>query len=282
MRSAAAAAIVLLAPGAALAQHAGHAQPQAQPPPPRYETPPPPEAGAGPPRAADAIWGEEAMRASRAELFRHAGGQRFLWFMGDRLEYRARAGEDGYLWDLQGFYGGDIHKFFFKSEGEGGLGESIEQAELQVLYSRAITRFFDVQAGLRGDFAEPERVNVVLGLQGLAPYWFELDSALFVSHRGEVTARIEAELDQRITQRLVLQPRVELNLAAQNSVERQVGAGLDSAELGLRLRYHVRREFAPYVGVEQEWRAGRSARFARGAGDDPSVTQFVAGVRFWF
>lgn len=281
MRSAAAAALVLLAPGAAFAQHAGHAQP-AQSPPPRFETPPPPEAGQGPPRAADAIWGEEAMRASRADLFQHAGGQRFLWFMGDRLEYRVRSGQDGYLWDLQGFYGGDSHKFFFKSEGEGGVGETIEQAELQILYSRAITRFFDVQAGLRGDFAEPERVNAVIGLQGLAPYLFELDSALFISNRGEVTARIEAELDQRISQRLVLQPRVELNLAAQTSVEQRVGAGLDSAELGLRLRYHLRRELAPYVGVEQEWRAGRSASFARANGEDPSVTQFVAGVRFWF
>ncbi|MBY0447608.1 MAG: copper resistance protein B, partial [Hyphomonadaceae bacterium] len=152
MRSAAAAVLALLAPGAAFAQHAGHGQPQA---PPRFETPAPPQAGEGPPRAAIAIWGEEAMRASRAELFRHAGGQRYLWLMGDRLEYRVRAGEDGYLWDVQGFYGGDIHKLFFKSEGEGGFGEPIEQAELQVLYSRAITRFFDVQAGLRGDFAEP-------------------------------------------------------------------------------------------------------------------------------
>ncbi|MBY0448253.1 MAG: copper resistance protein B, partial [Hyphomonadaceae bacterium] len=127
-----------------------------------------------------------------------------------------------------------------------------------------------------------ERVNFVVGLQGLAPYWFELDSAVFISQAGEVSARIEAELDQRITQRLVVQPRVELNLAAQNSARRQVGAGLDSAELGLRLRYHLRRELAPYIGVEQEWRTGRSARFAREAGEDPSVTQLVAGIRFWF
>lgn len=280
MKPAIAAAMLLLAPGVAFAQQAAPEQP-AQPPP-RFETPPPPEAGQGPPRAADSIWGADAMRAARAELFRHAGGQRFFWFMGDRLEYRARAGEDGYLWDVQGFFGGDIHKFFIKSEGEGGVGEPIEQAELQLLYSRAVTRFFDVQAGLRGDFAEPERVNVVLGLQGLAPYLFELDSALFVSHRGEVTARIEAELDQRITQRLVLQPRLELNLAAQDSLERRVGAGLDRAELGLRLRYHVLQEFAPYIGVEQEWRLGGSARLAREAGEDPSLTQFVAGVRFWF
>lgn len=276
MKAPAAVVLVLLMPGAAFAQSAG------QPAPPRFETPPPPEAGAGPPRAADAIWGEEAMRASRAELFRHAGSQRYLWIMGDRLEHRTRSGADGYLWDAQGFYGGDIHKLFFKSEGEGGFGASIEQAELQLLYSRAVTRFFDVQAGLRGDFAEPERVNVVIGLQGLAPYLFELDTAVFISHRGEVSARIEAELDQRITQRLVLQPRAELNLAAQDSVTRRVGAGLDSAELGLRLRYHVRREVAPYIGVEQEWRTGRSARFARADGENASVTQFVAGVRFWF
>ena len=100
--------------------------------------------------------------------------------------------------------------------------------------------------------------------------------------RGDLTARIEAELDQRITQRLILQPRVELNLSAQNVPELGIGAGLDRVEAGLRLRYEFAREFAPYVGIEHEWKLGQSADYARIAGDDPSVTNFVVGVRFWF
>jgi copper resistance protein B len=122
----------------------------------------------------------------------------------------------------------------------------------------------------------------VLGIQGLVPYMFEIDAALFLSHRGNLTARVEAELDQRITQRLIVQPRAELNLAAQDVPQLGMGAGLDSIEVGVRLRYEIVREFAPYVGVDQQWRTGRGADFARAAGDDPSQTRFVVGVRLWF
>jgi copper resistance protein B len=111
---------------------------------------------------------------------------------------------------------------------------------------------------------------------------FEVDAALFVSTRGDVTARIEAEVDQRITQRLILQPRVEANLSAQDIPLLGIGAGLDQIEAGVRLRYEIKREFAPYVGIEQSWRTGRGADFARARGDDPSVTSLVAGIRFWF
>ena len=135
---------------------------------------------------------------------------------------------------------------------------------------------------MRQDLAGPATTHAVIGVQGLAPYLFEVDAALFVSHRGDVTARIEAELDQRITERLILQPRAELGLAAQDIPRLGIGAGLDKVELGLRLRYEISREFAPYIGVEQTWRVGRGASFARAAGHDPSVTSLVAGVRFWF
>jgi len=249
---------------------------------PDMETPPPPEAGSGPPRAADAIWGADAMAASRAELQQMHGDYPLFWFQADRAEMQVRDGADGYLWDVQGYYGGTTSRFWFKSEGEGSFGERVDDAEIQALYAKAVAPFFDVQAGIRQDVAGPDTTYAVLGIQGLAPYMFEVDSALFLSHRGDLTARFEAELDQRITQRLILQPRAEINLSAQDVPQLGVGAGIDSLELGVRLRYEITREIAPYIGVEQSWRIGNSADFARAAGEDASVTNFVVGVRFWF
>ncbi len=280
--------------------HAGHAMPSAEPteridqsetapgapnlpsPGPELETPAPPEAGSGPPRAADAIWGANAMRGSRRELQQMHGDYPLSWFQADRAEVQIRDGADAYLWDLQGYYGGPTSRFWYKSEGEGQFGQRVANAEFQALYSRAIAAFFDVQAGVRQDVAGPDTTYAVLGIQGLAPYMFELDAALFLSHRGDLTARIEAELDQRITQRLIVQPRAELNLAAQDVPQLGIGAGLDSIEIGVRLRYEIVREFAPYIGVEQSWRVGRGVDFARAAGDAPRATSLVLGVRLWF
>lgn len=249
---------------------------------PTMETPPPPEAGSGPPRAADAIFGVDAMAASRRYLQQTHGDYPLLWVQSDRVEVQARHGANGYLWDVQGYYGGTTSRFWFKSEGEGSFGGAVEAAEVQALYSRAIAPFWDVQAGLRQDIAGPDTTYGVVGVQGLAPYMFEVDAALFVSHRGDFTARIEAELDQRITQRLIMQPRAEINLAAQDVPRLGIGAGIDKVEIGLRLRYEIIREFAPYIGIEQSWRLGGSADYARARGEDPSVTNYVVGVRFWF
>ena len=244
--------------------------------------PPPPEAFSGPAYAADAFVGAEIMAESRADVAAKVSGMDVFWFQGDRVEYRIREGEDGYLWDVQGYYGDDIDKFWFKSEGEGSFGEDVEDAEIQALWSHAIGPWFDLQAGVRQDLTGPTRTHAVIGVQGLAPYLFEVDAAAFLSNKGDLTARIEAELDQRITQRLILQPRGEIELAAQDIPELGIGAGIDTLELGLRLRYEFAREFAPYIGVEQEWKIGQSADFARTAGEDPSVTNYVVGVRFWF
>ncbi len=249
---------------------------------PDMETPPPAETGAGPPRAADAIWGADAMSASREDLRRTHGDFPVFWFQGDRLEVQVHDGTNGYLWDVQGYYGGPTSRLWFKSEGEGAFDEKIEDAEVQALWSRAVAPYWDVQLGVRQDVAGPATTHAVVGIQGLAPYMFEVDAALFVSHRGDVTARIEAELDQRISRRLILQPRAEINLAAQDNERLGLGAGLDSVEAGVRLRYEIIREFAPYIGIEQSWRVGISADFARVAGEDPSVTNYVVGIRFWF
>jgi copper resistance protein B len=275
----------LAAPLAAQDPHAGHAMDEAAADPspgPLMETPPPSEAGSGPPRAADAIWGPEAMAASREALRRTHGDFPVLWFQGDRMETQLRKGADLYLWDIQGYYGGPTSRLWFKSEGEGGFGEKPEDAELQALYAKAFMPFWDVQAGIRHDIAGPDTTHAVIGVQGLAPYIFEIDAALFLSTRGDLTARIEAEVDQRITQRLILQPRIEANLAAQDVPVLGIGAGLDQIEIGARLRYEIAREFAPYVGIEQSWRTGQGADAARARGEDPSVTSFIAGIRFWF
>lgn len=265
--------------------HAGHdmsAEAMAASPGPTVETPPPAAAGSGPPRAADAIWGAEAMAASRKELRKTHGDFPVFWFQGDRLEAQVREGADAYLWDIQGYYGGPTERFWYKSEGEGEFGGGIDDAEFQALYAKAFAPFWDLQAGVRQDLAGPDTTHAVIGIQGLAPYWFEVDAALFLSHRGDLTARIEAEVDQRITQRLIIQPRIEANLAAQDVRELGIGAGIDQIEIGARLRYEFVREFAPYVGIEQSWRTGNGADFARARGEDPSVTSIVAGIRFWF
>ena len=194
-----------------------------------------------------------------------------------------REGRDGYSWDAQGWYGGDINKLWIKSEGEGSFGESPEQAEVQALYSRAINPWFNVQGGVRYDLRPNlKRAHLVLGIQGLAPYWFEVDGALFLSNKGDLTARFEAEYDQRITQKLILQPSFELDLAAQDIPELGIGAGLSTAEAGLRLRYEIVPEFAPYIGVEYERAFGNTADFARAAGEKVGGWSLLTGVRVWF
>jgi copper resistance protein B len=235
------------------------------------------------PAHADSLFvGAESIAACRDDFVIKVSGMVLLWFQGDRLVYRVREGDDGYMWDVQGLYGGDFDKFWFKSEGEGSFGDELESAEVQALWSHAIDPFFDLQLGVRQDLVGPSRTHAVAGVQGLAPYLFEFDAAAFLSSKGELTARIEAELDQRITQRLILQPRAEIALSAQDIPEMGTGSGIDRIELGLRLRYEFAREFAPYIGVEQEWLIGGSADYAAANGEDPSATNYVIGLRFWF
>ncbi len=244
----------------------------------------PPRALDGPRHAADDVWGAAAMAPSRQQMARENGGMRTGVVMVERLEARiaSDSSEDGYLWDAQAFYGGDINRLVLKTEGEGEIGGKVEDAEIQALYSRAIAPFFDLQAGVRFDPEPDTRSHFVLGVQGLAPYMFELDAALFLSDRGDLTARIEAEYDQRITQLLILQPRIEVEFAAQDIAERAIGAGITKIEPGVRLRYEIRREFAPYIGIEYEAKIGKTADIARAAGQDPDGLKLLIGLRAWF
>ena len=238
----------------------------------------------GPRHAADATWGSEAMQPSRKQLARENGGMTTGMILIERLEARIATdgGEDGYLWDAQGWYGGDIDRFVLKTEGEGEFGYALEHAEIQALYSRAIGPFFDLQAGVRFDPEPDSRTHLVVGVQGLAPYMFHVDGALFLSDRGDLTGRIEAEYDQKITQRLILQPRIEAEFSAQDIPEREIGAGVTKVEPGLRLRYEIVPEFAPYVGIEYEAKLGETADIARTAGKDPDGLKAVIGLRAWF
>ncbi len=235
-------------------------------------------------KAADEYYDPQEMAAARHALTHHHGGSTFAFFQAERLEYQTHGGDPVFLWDAQGWYGGDINRLWIKTEGEYDLdGGFFEEAEVQALYSRAITSFFDAQIGFRHDFEpDPSRNFAVIGLQGLAPYLFELDAAMFISGDGDVSARIEAEYEFLLTQRLILQPRTELNFAAQDVPTLGVGAGLSTAELGARLRYEVRREIAPYIGVSWSRSVGQTADFARLAGENVQSTSFVAGLRLWF
>ncbi|TPG12758.1 copper resistance protein B [Sphingomonas oligophenolica] len=232
---------------------------------------------------ADRFYPADAMTEAREEMMREQGGQRFAKVMFNLAELQVRNGHDGYRWDGEAWFGGDLDRLVLKTEGEGAFNKGVESAELQALYSRAIGPYFNLQAGVRHDFQpSPTRTYATVGFEGLAPYMFDLEGAAFLSDRGDVLGRLEGYYDQRLTQRLILQPRVELNLAAQDVPENRYGAGLVDAELGLRLRYEISREFAPYVGVSYQAKVGRTADFARADGEDPTTTSFVAGVHFWF
>lgn len=229
-------------------------------------------------------YSDEEMAHSRHELLHMTGGHRQFFFRSDRLEIRAEPGVDVLLWDLDAWYGGRLNKLWIKSEAEYDLDAGrFEEAELQLLWSRAITPYFDAQAGLRHDFAPGgNRTHAVLGVQGLAPYWFEIDAAAFLSNEGELTAGFEAEYDFLLTQRLILQPRAELSWSGQDMPDLETGAGLTSFEAGLRLRYEIVRQFAPYIGVEWTRQLGETADYARAAGEDTESTAIVAGLRVWF
>ena len=233
--------------------------------------------------AAEAYYSPAEMARARAAMLKENGDMTFSQLMLDRLEYRMGKGADGYHWEGEGWIGGDINRLAFKTEGEGKIGGRLESAEVQALYSRAIDPWFNLEAGVRHDIRpDPQRSYAVVGIEGLAPYWFEVSAQAFLSDKGDAHLRLEGSYDQRITQRLILQPAAEVNIAAQEVPELGIGSGLSTIELGLRLRYEIAREFAPYVGVNWERKLGDTARFARAEGEDASAASVVMGVRFWF
>lgn len=260
-------------------QHAGHEMAE--------EVVDPPEAGNDVPPdaptefAADRFFGADDMNRARGVLRDEHGGALTYKIMADTIEYRSRRGEDGYAWNAEAWFGGDIDRLVVKTEGEGG--HDIESAEIQALYSRAWDHVTDLQIGIRQDIEpNPSRTYLALGFQTVLPYWFEAEGALFVGERAQVLGRLDGNYDFRLTQRLVLQPRAEVNFAAQDDASIGLGSGLSDAELGLRLRYEFQREFAPYIGVSWERKFGDTADYARANGESAETTSFIVGLRAWY
>ena len=189
---------------------------------------------------------------------------------------------DGRLaWEGDAWYGRDFDKLWLRAEGERGDGRGASRTEL--FWDHAFAAFWDWQLGVRHDSGDGSARNwAAFGVQGTAPYWFDLEATFYVGERGRSAARLRAEYELLFTQRLVLQAESEANLYGRSDAERDVGSGLSDLTAGLRLRYEIRREFAPYVGVEWSRRFGAAAAFAHAAGDDASDTRLVAGIRFWF
>jgi copper resistance protein B len=200
----------------------------------------------------------------------------------DQLEWRHSDEGNAAVWDAEGWYGGDYNKLWVRTEGE-QLGSSTEDARIEVFWDRIISRWWSLQAGGRQDFGGgPARTWAAFGVQGLAPYWFQIEATGYVGDEGRTAARFKVEYDLLLTQRLILQPEAEANLYGKSDPARQIGSGLSNLDVGLRLRYQFRREFAPYVGVAWTRSFGATEDMVRAAGGDPSVIQLVVGLHAWF
>ncbi|MEY2759865.1 MAG: hypothetical protein RIR33_3643 [Pseudomonadota bacterium] len=260
-------------------QHAGHKMAEEFVDPPEAGNDVPPDTPAE--FAADRFFGVDDMNRARGILRDEHGGALTYKIMGDMIEYRSQGGDDGYAWNGEAWFGGDIDRLVIKTEGEGG--EDIESAEIQALYSRAWDHVTDLQIGIRQDIEpNPSRTYLALGFETVLPYWFEVEGALFVGQRGQVLGRLDGNYDLQLTQRLVLQPRAEVNFAAKDDAAIGLGSGLSDAELGLRLRYEFQREIAPYIGVTWERKFGDTADYARAEGESAETTSFVIGLRAWY
>lgn len=197
----------------------------------------------------------------------------------DRLEWvHSRGGGSALAVDGEAWYGRNFDKLWLKFEGSFG-----EAFRTEASWSHAVAPFWNAQLGLRHDFgAGPDRTWAAFGIEGLAPYWFETGATFYLGQGGRAAARVAFEYEARFTQRLILRPSLEANWYGQDDPQRGIGSGLSDVEAGLRLRYEIHREFAPYAGVVWQRRFGRSRDYARAQGEPADDLQFVAGVRLWF
>lgn len=238
------------------------------------------QGGSAPPDARDPDY-SDGIRFQPDNDAHRMGTARYAMLLIDRLEYFDSGDEHGAALEVEGWYGGDLDKLWWKLEGE-HAGGSLEDYRAEALWSHAVSAYFDTQLGLRHDGGEgPARNWAAFGIQGLAPYWFEVSATGYVGQGGRTAARFEAEYEILLTQRLILQPKLELNAYGKADPARGLGSGLSDASFGLRLRYEVRRRFAPYVGIEWQRRLGSTADYARQSGKSASDRQFVAGIRIW-
>jgi copper resistance protein B len=200
----------------------------------------------------------------------------------DQLEWQYIHGAQGVRWDSNSWFGGDLHRVWVKSEGEAVDGV-LDDAELRLLYGRSVSPWWELTAGVRQDMRpRPSHTWFAIGVHGLAPQWFEIDANLYVGPAGHLAARFEAEYELLLTNRLVLQPLVELSLSGRDDPDRGIAAGLSTGEVGFRLRYEVRREVAPYAGVVWHRKLFGTADIANAGGRDAGGWHLVAGLRTWF
>jgi len=206
----------------------------------------------------------------------------YAYVLFDQLEWQSGNESQTVNWDNMGWIGGDVNRLWFRTEGEGGEGR-LQEAEAHLLYGRAFSRWWDFVAGIRQDIRpDPAQTWAAAGIQGLAPYFFELEATAYLGNAGRTQARVEAKYEMLITNRLILQPRGEINLVGKSDPERGVGSGLSTTDAGLRLRYELRREFAPYVGITWNQKYGGTADFARTAGEPTGGARLTVGIRMWF
>lgn len=291
-------AIVLLAAAPGQAQHEDpespttaerpvHQKSAAQhegPPPPELETPPLPEG-----MSLDEVL-DRAAQTPPEDWPEPVPDERvYIFTFIEQLEYRVASDDapDHLGWEAQGWVGGDLHKLWWKHEGEAMFeGRDRGESETDLLYSRLVTPFWNVQAGVQyahewGD-DDGDRVSAVIALQGLIPYKVEFDGSLFLSEDGDLTGEFEAEYDVRITQRLVAQPRLSLGGALDDVPERELASGLTDVAVDLRVRYEIRRELAPYLGIRYDTLLGDTEDRAERAGEDTEHLRWLAGLRFAF
>ncbi|HSK09813.1 MAG TPA: copper resistance protein B [Vicinamibacterales bacterium] len=255
-------------------QHAGHGEPMPKPAPPTEapREPIPPLTDADREAAFPDLEGGHAVH-DRAI---------FYFVLVDRLEWQSAGGGTAATWDNLGWVGGDVNRLWFRTEGEGEDG-NLHEAQAHALFGRAVTPWWDLVVGVRHDFRPgPGRTWAAVGLQGLAPYFFEVEATAYVGEGGRTHARLEAEYELLVTNRLVLQPRVELDAYGKSDRARGIGSGLSTIESGLRLRYEIRREFAPYIGIAWSRKLFATADLAREAGGRPGGTRLALGARLWF
>ena len=202
------------------------------------------------------------------------------------FKLEADIGDNGektlYSWDFAGWIGGDVNKLYLKAEGEKLDGEIIEQAEYYAIYSRNIARFWDAQIGLRFD-EQPESTNyLVVGFEGLAPYFFETEAYLFFSDEGNMTARLHQSKELLLTQKLITEPYFEIDFSAQTVPELEIGSAITSGEFGIQIRYDISRKFAPYIDFKYERKFGKTSAIARKHGENRDDFIASAGLRFMF
>jgi len=200
----------------------------------------------------------------------------------NRAEAWDDGGEAGVAWDAKAWAGTDIDRLWLRSEGE-QVGGRTEAADLEVLYGRSVAPWWDLVAGVRQDFGPgPSQTFAAFGIMGLAPYKFEINATGYVGESGQSAARLEIEYELPLSGRLFAQPMVELNAYGKHDPARHIGSGLATAEAGLRVRYEINRQLAPYLGVVWERSFGGTADLRRAEGDDIEDTRAVLGLRVWF